>query len=161
MNRIPIGIRRRKNVNKAKYSIITLQQWRALFSFWLKIPMYIVQNRNIVAVGKKGPSYKSYKTYYALLKLQKKNTKKKKIADSGSRKKSWQWSRKKVGKNKRKMRTECRILRATPCEIEKRGKERAAKAEVQAKGVRLKCSEFMEYTLFAFFFFFFCGKQIE
>lgn len=35
--------------------------------------MYIVQNRNIVAVGKKGPSYKSYKTYYALLKLQKKH----------------------------------------------------------------------------------------
>lgn len=51
------------------------------------------------------------------------------------------------------MRTECRILRATPCEIEKRCKKRAARAEVEAKGVRLKCSEFMEYTLFAFFFF--------
>lgn len=72
--------------------------------------------------------------------------------------KSWQWSRKKLGKNKRKMPTECRILRATPCEIEKSCEKRPARAGRRGRNsgqaARLKCSEFMEYTaLFSSSFF--------
>lgn len=73
--------------------------------------------------------------------------------------KIWQWSRKKLGKNKRKMPTECRILRATPCEIEKSCEKRPAGAwrrgRNSGQAARLKCSEFMEYTALFFFFLFF------
>lgn len=64
--------------------------------------MYIVQNRNIVAVGKKGPSYKCYKTYYALLKLLKKTERRRRKPTVAAERKADNEAAKKLAKIREK-----------------------------------------------------------